>query len=211
MDIKDLEEYMLDELCEQEYTEHKLVDKKALKEKHRLELNEIKGLVSKKIADGYLVLHTLYKNQGKPQNIPFLEDDFFTPFADFSYVFGLLEDTEEDKNISELLGISPDSLEKTYLLTLPLFEKGHYEEASNALYLLNFLYPTGPEFVLALGHAEYHCGRIKEAATIYCQAFELTPTDPTPLNYALYCYNQLGDKEMANECMEKFKRMAQNQ
>ena len=211
MDIKDLEEYMLDELCEQEYAEHKLEDKKTLKQKHRLELNEIKEQFSKKIADGYLVLNKLYKNQEKPQNIPFLEDDFFTPFADSSFVFGLLEDTEEDKNISELLGISSDSLEKAYLLSLPLFEEGRYEEAGNALYLLNFLYPTCPEFVLALGHAEYHCGRIKEAAAIYCQAFESTPNDPSPLNYALYCYNQLGDKEMANECMEKLKRMAINQ
>ncbi len=211
MDIKQFEDDIINSICEERYEKSKLVCLSVLKENVANEINEFKIELFRKIKSGYVILNKIYNDkliEDNSINIPFLEKVFFDRLNDPSYVHSLMEDDSEDeKSISELLGISDESLEKAYALALPIFNEGRYEEASQALFLLNFLYPFCPEFVVMLAHAEYHCGRIKDAAFLYDHAFNLDPVDPAPLRYALFCFNKLDEQYAAEQCFEKIKEL----
>ncbi len=161
------------------------------------DLEKFKNDIITKLSIGYLILKNLYSIQNK-LIIPFLEDDFF--LENIELLDCLEKGIDDEKNLNETLGISEKSLENAYHLLLPLFDKGQYEEASAALILLNYLYTTCPESLIALGHAEFHCKRFAEASQCYCNAFLCDPTDTAPLIYALDCFNLLGDKDKEEEC-----------
>lgn len=176
-----------------------------VRERAGLGLGKALEELSGRITSGFRILQEQYQRlngaPGHERAIAFLEPRFFTD-RETSFA-ATAEEDGEDLHVAEAFGIDLDDLSAAHDLAAALFGDARYEEASAALLCLTLMAPEVSELHLALGHAEYHCGRIENAVRCYAHASLCDPANPEPLRYGAHCLERLGDRAAAAEFRER--------
>lgn len=114
----------------------------------------------------------------------------------------LMVEIQEGKSMQEIYGISDETIEHFYHAAKAIYDRKDYEDAINAFSFLCFLNRKNYAFWIGLGNSEFFCNRFEEALQAYAFAVLADPFEPTPHIQSCFCYEKMGDRELAKNALD---------
>lgn len=108
----------------------------------------------------------------------------------------------EGKVLQEIIGYSPETMEKFYQIAYKLFQHQQYQEAADAFIFLTTLNPYVFNYWLGLGMCEQLCGKFDGALIAYATSILINVTNPIPQYHSSACYKALNDSGNAIASLE---------
>ena len=114
-----------------------------------------------------------------------------------------LEEALKLNSFSEILGLSPPTLEWMYKVVDHFLRKGEAEKAVQSLYILNLICPENGLYWLSLGHSYYTLKQYDKALEAYQKSYMADPVDPRGLIWMAHTYEALGHPQTALEIVDE--------
>ncbi len=99
----------------------------------------------------------------------------------------------EGKVLQEIIGYTPETMEKFYQVAYKLFQHQQYQEAGDAFIFLTTLNPYVYNYWLGLGMCEQLSHKYDGALIAYATAILINVENPVPHFHSAACYKELGD------------------
>lgn len=107
------------------------------------------------------------------------------------------EQMKGGETFQEIIGYTPEAMEKFYQIACKLFERQEYEKSANAFVFLTTLNPMVHGYWLGLGMSEQLDGGYQGALLAYAMAILTNVENPIPYYHSASCYQLLDDRENA--------------
>jgi len=104
---------------------------------------------------------------------------------------------QEGKTFQEIIGFSPEKMEKFYHIAHNLFLKQEYQKAADAFIFLTTLNPYVHNYWLGLGMSEQLYGGYQGALLAYAMAIMTDVDSPVAHYHSASCYRALDDQQSA--------------
>lgn len=108
----------------------------------------------------------------------------------------------EGKVLQEIIGYTPETMEKFYQIAYNLFQHQHYQEAGDAFIFLTTLNPYVYNYWLGLGMCEQLCNKFDGALIAYATSILIQVENPISHYHSATCYEALNDPGNAIASLE---------
>jgi type III secretion system low calcium response chaperone LcrH/SycD len=115
---------------------------------------------------------------------------------------------KEGKTFQEILGYTPESMEKFYKVAHNLYQKQDYQRAADSFVFLTTLNPYVHNYWLGLGMSEQLCNNFQGALLAYAMAILTDIENPITHYHSGNCYLALNDVNNAIQSYEMAIRCA---
>ncbi len=99
----------------------------------------------------------------------------------------------EGKVLQEIIGYTPETMEKFYQIAYKLFQHQQYQEAGDAFIFLTTLNPYVYNYWLGLGMSEQLCNKFDGALIAYATSILIKVENPISHYHSATCYTALKD------------------
>jgi tetratricopeptide (TPR) repeat protein len=107
-----------------------------------------------------------------------------------------------NESLQDLLQISDRTIEQIYQCGVRLAKAQVYQDAADVFFVLSILDHQRHNIWMALGLSEQHLGHMEPALQAYAMAIITNIEDPWSYLHSAECYQFLGQKADAQECLE---------